>query len=162
MNFALPINYVGGMLATQTAMSLAEFASKYPRTTDQISSTSMQNSDRQPTLARGYTNGTNFAMFESRPDGSIYASFSAASGAVYGRANLRWDKAMGAFVGTGTVETVCGEFDTRIWDAPVQTEVYVISSGFIRERWTQPTRVNCSRGQVTQFVWQEGIWYVPR
>jgi hypothetical protein len=163
LNFALPVNYARGMLNSQNPMSLPEFALKFAAEPQQPKNSvgTEAKSDAAPRLAGGYTNGAALAMFEPRPDGSVYVTFSLI-GVVYGSATLTWDKAKGAYVGNGTMMTVCGEFDTRIWDAPIQQEIYVISSGFIRDRWTQPTRVNCSRGQVTQFVWEEAIWYVQR
>jgi len=161
LNFAVPINYVRGMLGGASRLTLAELATKYPKPqSETLPAASASNS--VPRLARGYTSGSNFAMFEPRPDGSVYASFSTASGVVYGSSTLQWDKDKKAFIGRGTIKTVCGQVDTRIWDAPIVDEVYVISDGFIRERWTQPTRVNCSKRQVLNFLWQEGIWYVPR
>ena len=80
---------------------------------------------------------------------------------MYGNSLLRWDPMKQAYVGNATIKTVCGKFDTRVWDAPIVEEIYVIDTRTIRDRWTQPTKVNCSRGIVVDFEWREVVWRDP-
>lgn len=101
-------------------------------------------------------------IFETTGGELAHATYAFGSGVAFGRADLFWDRSKQAWVGQGTLKTICGQIDDRIWDAPVTHEIYIIGPGFIRDRWTQPTRVNCSRGQVNQFVWQEMIWATPK
>jgi Trypsin-like peptidase domain len=163
LNFAIPINYVRGMLATESRWTLAEMnrrladagisTSAGSRTTDVGS---------VPQLAKVYRSAEgNLAVVEVNGDGSIRISFTATGGMIYGTAVLRWDPRKNAFTGTGTVQTVCGVYDKRIWDAPVEEEIYVVNARVIRERWTDPTKVNCDQRRVISATWLEAFWYVP-
>ena len=91
----------------------------------------------------------------------VHVSFINGNGYVFGSSDVAWDPDRMAFVGSGELDTVCGRIDTRIWKAPVQQEIYVINDRVIRERWTQPTRVNCDRRRVDESAWQEVVRYAP-
>lgn len=166
LNFAVPINYVRGLLSTEAKYSLADLKQRSDdrsghEGSDHSAATTSQPVDSIPTLARVYaaTNG-NLVVFEQH-GGEVKATWSTSEGYVYGRSAFTWNPTQLAFVGQGTIKAVCGTYDTRVTDAPITEEIYVVSDRVIRNRWSNPDKLNCSKGLVTSYSWQEYLWYVP-
>lgn len=167
LNFAVPVNYVVGILESRERFSLDELAKRYPVSdaTGSVQASGAPTSagdSAVPPLAQGYTTGDGtFALFEQISNTTYRATFTSGT-SVYAGAVVSWDSVQKAYIGKGTIKTICGSLDTRIWDAPVTQEIYVISDGLIRGKWSHPTRVNCDRRTVNQVEWREAIWYVPK
>lgn len=166
LNFALPVNYVRGMLTTTPKLTLTELKSKL--TAESAESTgsvaapdTLATTGGVPRLANLYQTAQGvFAVVEQDGE-TVHISFTLPNGYIYGSSTLQWVATAKAFKGQGVLDTVCGVYDTRVWKAPVQEEIYIVNDRVIRDRWTQPVKVNCSRGQVISSTWQEGLWYVP-
>ena len=164
LNFALPINYVRGMLATTPKMSLAELKTRAVKSSPEpagVASNEQTAKTGVPRLAPLYRTVQGTLAVVEQSNEMVRISFTDANGYVYGSATVWWVADAKAFKGHGLLDTVCGTYDTRIWKAPVYQEIYVVNDGVIRDRWTHPTKVNCSKGRVDSSVWQEILWYVP-
>jgi hypothetical protein len=158
------------MLDTSAKFTLADIHAKFGQGADSASTRSATSSasvgvstdaSGSPQLNRLYV-ATNGAMaIVEQQGGSVVVSFSTREGYIYGRSRLQWDSVKRGFFGTGTMKAVCGSYDTRITDALIEEEIYIVSSGAIRDRWTNPDKLNCSKGIVTSYSWQEILWYVP-
>jgi S1-C subfamily serine protease len=161
LNFALPINYVQGMLSSTSNMTLEDFARRARSSgVAPVGATTDATGQSVPRLATALTNGNAIAVVEQ--DGAnVRVSFTN-TGYVYGSGTLTWDPKAKAFVGDGTLDVRCGAIDTRIWKAPIKVEIYVVNSAAIRERWTNPNKVNCGRGTVESSTWQEMIWVASK
>ena len=166
LNFALPVNYVRGMMGTTPTLTLAELAKRLSADGNASAGATAQadalrTRDGAPTLAKVYEGGNgNLAVVEQDGE-NVRISFTFANGYIYGSSTFRWIPSAKAFRGEGVLDTVCGSIDTRVWKAPVQEEIYIVSDRVIRDRWLQPTKVNCSKGQVISASWQESLWVVP-
>lgn len=163
LNFAVPVNYVRGILGVTTRWSLAELKTHLVATNQSAGATAspMTRALEVPRLAKFYTNTNgNIAVVEQAGEGNVRVSFST-GGFVYGSAVLQWDAAKKGFVGKGTHKTFCGGYDKRVWDAPVEQEIFLLNDNVIRDRWTHPERVDCGRGVVRSYSPQEILWYVP-
>jgi S1-C subfamily serine protease len=170
LNFAVPINYVRGMLSTDIStehrLTLTEFKEKLAQQSSD--STSSADAPAQtigsaaPKLATAYVSvqKNSVALIEHNGE-RVRITFINPDGAVFGGLDLQWSALSKAFVGSGTLNTICGAVDTRIWAAPIQAQVFVMGTNIIRMRWSNPERVNCSRGLVTQYAWLEALWMVP-
>lgn len=164
LNFAVPINYVRDILAINARWTLAELKAHLVATnqTDGGESSSAANAlGAIPRLAQFYTNTNgNIAVVEQASEGSVRVSFSTA-GYVYSSAVLQWDATRKGFVGKGTHKTFCGAFDKRVWDAPVEQEIFLLNDTLIRDRSTYPVKVDCRKGVVRSYSSQDVLWYVP-
>jgi hypothetical protein len=170
LNFAVPINYVRGMLATTPKFTLADLATRYPSTSDARTHSggeraneagSEVSTELPPRLAAFYTTMSgSMAIFEQNGD-TITSTWSHADGRVYGHSTFSWDATKKAFAGSGTMKAVCGQNDRRMTDASISEEIYLVNDRVIRERWTQPVKINCSKGIVESYNWEEMLWYVP-
>jgi S1-C subfamily serine protease len=163
LNFAVPVNYIRGMLSTTTTLTLQELASKTDRSTSEssLSRSGTTAGSGVPQLAKAYVSGNGKIAVIEQDGPRVSVTYSNPTGAIYGHSQLVWDENRKAFIGAGTVNTVCGEFDTRIWAAPRQQEMYVVNSNVIRHRAEYLERVNCSQQRVIRSSWQESLWYVP-
>jgi S1-C subfamily serine protease len=163
LNFAIPVNYVRGMAATTAQFTLEELKSKLGSAVNQtgLSATNRSSDASVPTLAKAYRAVQGNLALVQQDGATVDISFVNNNGAIYGHAHVTWDSTRNGFIGNGTVNTVCGSFDTRLWPAPVQEEIFLFNESVIRERWTNPERVNCDRRQVIQYFWRETLWYVP-
>jgi trypsin-like peptidase len=163
LNFAVPINYVRGILGITPRWTLGELKAHLAATNGNSGAEPPATNapDGIPRLAQFYTstNG-NIAVVEQASEGTVRVSFST-GGYVYGSAVLQWDAARKGFLGKGTQKTFCGTFDRRIWDAPVDQEIFLLNDTLIRDRWTHPVRVDCGKGIVRSYSSQEVLWYVP-
>lgn len=164
LNFAVPVNYVRGILGVTTRWTLGELKAHLASTNGNAgaeASSTTTTLDGVPRLARFYTNTNgNIAVVEQASEGNVRVSFST-GGFIYGRAVLQWDAARKGFVGKGTHKTLCGNFDKRVWDAPVDQEISLLNDTVIRDRWTHPVSVDCRRGVVRSYSSLEVLWYVP-
>jgi len=155
LNFAIPINYVRGMLATESRMTLAELA--------EAMKPESSAPKPAPKLSKVYVNGASadIALFEAQDDGSIHASLSTGKGIIYSNSTLTWDPAKKAFTGKGVLQAPCGDRDKRVVAAPIVHEIFVVGDNMIRDRWSAPSRLNCGKGIVVEYTWQELLRYVP-
>jgi S1-C subfamily serine protease len=164
LNFAVPTNYVREILGLTTRWTLGELKAHLVATTGNAGaepSSGMTALDGIPRLAQFYTNTTGeIAVVEQASEGSVRVSFST-GGYIYGGAVLQWDAVRKGFVGKGTQKTFCGTFDKRVWDAPVDQEIFLLNDMVIRDRWTHPVKVDCRKGVVRSYSSQEVLWYVP-
>jgi hypothetical protein len=160
LNFAIPINYARGMMSTEPRMTLAEL-SRSLRTEPAAAATPAKPSI--PRLNKVYMNGASadVALFEPQDDGSFHASLTTGKGVVYSSATLTWDPAKKAFTGKGVLQAPCGGNDKRVVSAPIVQEVFVVAENMIRDRWSAPSRLNCGKGIVVEYTWQELLRYVP-
>jgi S1-C subfamily serine protease len=176
INFAVPINYVRGLLGVAEAkMTLSEVKAKYGST-----ATAARPDQQGPKLLTPPPSLPNSPAFSSTvPDLSVtYRSTQSggtllvkqrgntatvdiynASYLLIGNAVVTWDSAAKAFRGSAEVRYLCGNFDTRTNTVKSDIEYYVETGGVLRERYSRPTGLNCSRGRVNGFVWTEDRWW---
>jgi S1-C subfamily serine protease len=164
LSFAVPINYVRGILDITTRWTLAELQAHLAASNGNAGAEPSSATNALggiPRLAHFYTNTNgSIAVVEQASEGNVRVSFST-GGYTYGRAVLQWDAARKTFVGKGTQKTFCGTIDRRVWDAPVDQEIFLLNDTLIRDRWTHPVRVDCRKGVVRSYSSQEVLWYVP-
>ena len=161
LSFAVPVNYVRGMLSVVPTMSLTELKAQQSSgvaDSNAAAGASTTPLGSVPLLASAYTRVSGETAMVSQSGKTAVVKFSK-DGVVYGTSIVFWDDDRQAFIGSGTLQTICGSIDNRIWDAPVQQELYVVNEGVIRERWSHPEKVNCDRQRVTESSWREGLWY---
>jgi len=168
LNFALPINYVRGMMLTTTpTLTLVELKTKdgaeaaEPPTASVSADAAALMRHGVPRLAKLYRVVEGALAIVEQDGENVHISFTTPNGYVYGNSTLTWVSTAKAFKGQGTLDTVCGAYDKRVWKAPVMAEVHVVNDRVIRDRWTHPIKVNCSKQQVNSSSWQEVLWYVP-
>jgi S1-C subfamily serine protease len=159
LNFALPVNYIRGMLSTSVKWTLAELAAKIDSSATASADASSQSA--APSLAKMYVSGQGDIALVEQEGSRVRITFSNGKLGVYGHSELVWDSQSRAFAGSGTVNTVCGIYDKRIWAAPRKQQIYVFNPGVIRQRSENPIRVNCRSEKVLEAAWQESVWYVP-
>jgi len=160
LNFANPINYVRGMLSTQERMTIAELAAKLVPAVPAGAVAAPIDPSRRPNLAAEYRFGNGDRLLVQQEDDSATLTFVNRIGAIYADSRIVWDPTRKGFFGEGTVKVTCGSVDDRVWAAPTRQEFYVVNRYELREHWTQPDRVNCSKGQVLHSNWQEALWLV--
>ncbi len=163
LNFAVPVNYIRGMLATAPKMTLAELAVKHPGTDAAAVSEGSTATPISaiPRLGKFYINTNGSIVLFQDDEGAVSSTWTNADGSVYGQTTFEWDARKHAFLGDGTLKTVCGPFDRRVIDAEIREEIYIVNDRVIRDRWTRPTKVNCSKGVVESYSWQERVLYAP-
>ena len=164
LNFAVPVNYIRGMLATTPKMTLAELALKHPATdttADSEAGSTATPISAIPRLAEFYINPNGSIVLFQDEEGAVSSTWANADGSVYGHTTFVWDARKNAFLGDGTLRTVCGAFDRRVTDAAIKEEIQIVNERVIRNRWTRPTKVNCSKGVVESYSWHERVLYAP-
>jgi S1-C subfamily serine protease len=167
LNFAIPINYAKGMLATTATIDLAELKARTEEADDPPPQRAAEEAEAPepetpvPVLAHAYISAQGKVAVVEQNGVHVTVRFGNPDGVIYGRSSLTWSPQNGGFVGLGALSTVCGSYDRRVWSAPIRDEIYLSGEGVIRERWTHPERVNCARGQVVESSWREVLWFVP-
>ena len=163
LNFGLPINYIRGMLSTTGTISLQELAAKVDQNAKQLAALSGGSSADSPIpiLAKTYVAGDGTLLLIEQNGQLVTVTYSDAKGQVFDHGDLTWDSARKGFIGDGTKSVPCGKYDTRIWAAPRQIEIYAFNAGVIKHRAQNVIRVNCSQLRITQFSWVETLWHVP-
>ena len=161
LNFAVPVNYMRGMLATTAKFTLAELAGKYPNATDDEqrrgAGSASVSPGSTPRLALFYRSAGGGAtiIVEQGENGAIASTRVNTTGEVVGHATLLWDPAKKAFIGTGTM-VACGRYGVL---ASVSEEIYFVNDRFVRSRWTMPG--SCRNDKVKSYTWMEVLYYVP-
>jgi hypothetical protein len=171
LNFAIPVNFIRGMLATTAKFTLIELAAKYPATdapavgaggTGNPSETAAVTGGI-PRLADLYAtpDGT-MVLFEQEGE-SAHATWSNSKGEVYGHTAFVWNAAKNAFAGNGILKQVrrCGRND-REFDFAVAEEIYIVNERVISNRWMAPMAIDCSTGAVKSYQSKEQLWSVPQ
>jgi hypothetical protein len=167
LNFAVPVNYIRGMLATTAKLSLAALAAKYPATDaattaagGTASTIAAAVTDRAPRLASFYTKvDGSIVVFEQEAE-SLRTIWSARTGVVYAHTTSAWDTAKEAFVGVGIQQLNCS--GGKVLDFPIKAEVYAVSEHVIRIRETTPDSINCRKGVIESYRWEEQLLFVPQ
>jgi S1-C subfamily serine protease len=164
LNFAIPVNYVRNILGAATRWTLAELNAHLIAINAKTGTTALPMAAAfvgVPQLAKFYTNANGgIAIVRQANEGRVRVSFSS-GGYVYRSAELQWDPTRRGFVGRGIHRTRCGNRDNRVWDAPVEQEIFVLNDSVIRDRWTRPAGVDCRRGVVRSYSPEEVLWFVP-
>ena len=179
LNFALPINYVRGMLGTTQRMTLSDLAARLsqeqarsPIPTAAAAPPSKAKAtlpavpDRPvglpvPTIQGAYRNRAATAILFVEQDGPhIKLAFVDSKQYAYGTGSLTWNPAANAFKGSGELDTLCGS-DKQTWKAPTEQVIHMTTSRWIRVSWTQPISVNCDGpvSQVLSSTWQQAFWH---
>jgi hypothetical protein len=159
LNFAVPINYLRGMLGSPSRMTLAQLTeSMQPGRSSPREALDAQ-PNVAPRLAPLYRAAEGPLMVIEQDGSNVRVSLSSSGGYIYGSASLTWHADSRAFLGGGVLDSFCGV--NRVWKAPVQVEIYVLNEKVIRERYAHPVRVNCNRQTVESHEWREIFWYVP-
>jgi hypothetical protein len=112
-------------------------------------------------MAKLYVSGDQNMALVEQAGPMVSITYSNPSGGVYGSSALVWVSEKKAFIGSGTINTVCGVYDKRIWPAPRQVEIHLFNASIIRHRTLNPVRVNCARSRVIESAWSELVWHVP-
>jgi hypothetical protein len=158
LNFALPSNYVRGLMAlSDVTMSLDEMNNRYPAQ-DQARSASASAPLLYPRLAVSYRAASSGArMLVNQMGETATITLYNANAQQIGNALVTWNGS--AFVGTAEIRYVCGPVDTRTTVVKSTIEFHVSDGGVLRERYARPFGLNCSRGQVKEFRWGEDSWW---
>jgi hypothetical protein len=157
LNFAVPINYLRGMMESHGEVTLVELSERLRRA--RAAAAEAARATIIPKLATGYVAPSGEIAIIEQNGGDVRISFSNARGVIFSSADMAWQPAKRAFAGPGTVKSRCGAVDARRTDATVHQEIYIVNDKTIRHRWTNPERVNCSKGTIERYTWQERIWY---
>jgi len=161
LNFAVPVNYVRGMLGTTARFTLTELAAQYPATEEAATEDGATLTEGAPRLAKVYTNSDQNFLVVKQDGGTVTSTGLFLDGDIYGHSSLVWDDAKKGFIGTGSLKTPCGKLIPRTTTALIVEEIYVLDERRIRNRRTRPVKVNCSTGVVESYTWDEILWYVP-
>jgi serine protease Do len=161
LNFAVPVNYLRGMLGTTAKFTLTELAAQYPATAEAPTGDGENVTEETPRLAKVYTNSDKNFLVVKQDGGNLTSTRVFFDGDVYGHSSLVWDGAKKGFIGTGSLKTPCGKLIPRTTTALIVEEIYVLDDRLIRDRRTRPLKVNCSTGVVESYTWEEHLWYVP-
>jgi S1-C subfamily serine protease len=164
LNFAVPVNYIRGMLATAPKLSLAELAAKYPAAAATAVDAGAAGdaapvTGTAPRLAQFYAKTDGSLVVFEQEGASVMTTWSTATGVVYAHTTSTWDAGKKAFVGEGTRQMKCR---ANLYEFQVIEEVYAVSDHVIRIRATTPANFNCRKGVVTSYGWEEHLWYVPQ
>ena len=161
LNFAVPVNYLRGMLDTTAKFTLTELAARYPATEEATTGDGASMTGGAPRLAKVYTNSDKHFLVVKQDGGTVTSTRLLFDGDIYGHSSLVWDGEKKGFIGTGSLKTPCGKFLPRTTTALIVEEVYVLDERLIRNRRTRPVKVNCSTGMVESYTWEEQLWYLP-
>lgn len=161
LNFAVPVNYLRGMLGTTAKFTLTELAAQYPAAGEATTGDGATMTEGTPRLAKIYTNSDKNFLVVKQDGGTVTSTRLFFDGDVFGHSSLIWDGAKKGFIGTGSLKTPCGKLIPRTTTALIVEEIYVLDERLIRNRRTRPVKVNCSTGVVESYTWEENLWYVP-
>lgn len=171
LNFVMPINYIRGMFSTTTRWTLAEMNARLDpspmpaRTTDPATSTVAAVESPPPApndvprFAERYNNSDGSVATIVQVGGVVKIAFTTVDGLNYGYSQLTWNPNRRVFEGGGTIKTACEGRDNRVFDVPVQHELWFLTSNVLKSRWTKPVRMDCRRGIPEQYTAGESLWY---
>ena len=155
LNFAIPINYIKGMLDQETPrFTLAEVKARVAKAHAGRSDTP---SAAAPTLANEYVSPDGNVLAFEKIGEALQATFSHRNGPRYAGASLQWNSDAGAFVGRGTLAHLCGRTAIQV---PTTVAIVTVNESTIRHAWLIPDKVNCRSGKVESASPRTITWVV--
>jgi hypothetical protein len=112
-----------------------------------------------PDLAVTYKATSGASMLVQQRDGAATITLYNTSYQVIGHASVAWDATGRLFKGQAEINFLCGQWDTRILPVTSEIEFYVEPDGRLRRRYSQATKLNCSKREISGWQWAEQSWW---